>query len=288
MPPRHINHVQRSLLTASALLLLGCASDPGADPTTSGRPPDDPGVGHVHDLGVDPLDDTLFVASHHGVFRVDGGKATRVADRWQDTMAFTVVGPGHFLASGHPDMREDLPTHLGLIESTDSAKTWQPVSMQGEADLHAIEVGAGRVYAYDAISERLLTSTDRRTWSTLARIQVADLAADPSDGEHLLVATPNGTTLRARGGATMQPLRSAPDLRLVDWPTARQVVGLTADGDVVVSPDEGVTWQKVGSLDGPVHALAAAPDRWHVATDQGVLVSTDEGRTWELVLDTAP
>jgi hypothetical protein len=52
-------------------------------------------LGHVHGLGVDPGDDLLYVASHFGVFRVaEDGTRERVADRWQDTMGFAIVGPG--------------------------------------------------------------------------------------------------------------------------------------------------------------------------------------------------
>ena len=38
----------------------------------------------------------------------EDGEATRIADRFQDTMGFTVVGPSTFLGSGHPDSVEDL------------------------------------------------------------------------------------------------------------------------------------------------------------------------------------
>jgi hypothetical protein len=93
----------------------------------------------------------LYVAGHHGGFRVDGGAPVRVADRWQDTMAFTIAGPDTFLASGHPDLREGLPPHLGLIESTDAAETWKPLSLQGEADFHAIEIVGDRIYGYDEL-----------------------------------------------------------------------------------------------------------------------------------------
>ena len=125
-------------------------------------------VGHVHGLGVNPADGTLYVAGHYGVFRIEDGAPERVADRWQDTMAFTIAGPDTFLASGHPDLREDLPPHLGLIESTDAAQTWQHQSLQGEADFHALEVVGDRIYGYDATSGRLMTTTDRTTWETIA------------------------------------------------------------------------------------------------------------------------
>jgi hypothetical protein len=40
---------------------------------------------------------------------VERGQARRVADRYQDTMGFTVTGPDRFLGSGYPDGRDDLP-----------------------------------------------------------------------------------------------------------------------------------------------------------------------------------
>lgn len=72
---------------------------PATDAAVSGTPQP---LGHVHGLGVDPQDGDLYLASHFGVFRVVDGEPERVADRWQDTMGFAVVGSGHFLASGHP------------------------------------------------------------------------------------------------------------------------------------------------------------------------------------------
>jgi hypothetical protein len=77
-------------------------------PQESTIPPTGEGdaVGHVHRLGVDPADATLYIATHVGLLDLDESReATRVADRRQDTMAFTVVGPGHLLASGHPAPR---------------------------------------------------------------------------------------------------------------------------------------------------------------------------------------
>ncbi|KRF11463.1 hypothetical protein ASG90_17120 [Nocardioides sp. Soil797] len=73
-------------------------------------------MGHIHGLGVDPADGTLYAATHFGVMPIeDDGSTTRIADGWQDTMAFTIIGPNHFVGSGHPDLREDLPPHLGRI-----------------------------------------------------------------------------------------------------------------------------------------------------------------------------
>ena len=58
---------------------------------------------HVHGLGVNPADDQLYVATHTGLFRLDGETPVRIADRYQDTMGFTVAGQNRFLGSGHPE-----------------------------------------------------------------------------------------------------------------------------------------------------------------------------------------
>src|SRR5688572_9057293 len=57
----------------------------------------DPGVVHIHGLGINPGNGDLYAATHMGVFRIEDDKATRIADRHQDTMGFTVVGPDHFI-----------------------------------------------------------------------------------------------------------------------------------------------------------------------------------------------
>lgn len=126
------------LLTAAACLsaLVSC-SDGTPTPGPSSPPPF---VGHVHGLGVDPADQVLYVAGHGGVFRLTDGRLELVADRAQDTMGFTVVGPHHFLASGHPAPTDpDRPVHLGLVGVSEKGAVYQ------SADLGAHWIPAGRV-----------------------------------------------------------------------------------------------------------------------------------------------
>jgi hypothetical protein len=140
--------------------MAACGADSSTRTTATSGTTDQ--VGHVHGLGVNPADDTLYVASHLGVYRMDDGKRPiRIADRYQDTMGFTVVGPDRFLASGHRDLREDLPSSLGLIYSTDAARSWTALSLQGQADFHILEPAADRLYANDGISSRLLTTAGK-------------------------------------------------------------------------------------------------------------------------------
>ena len=266
-------------LTSALLVLTGCSGDSG---TPDGS--DENALGHVHGVGVDPGDGTLYVASHFGVFRVAKDRTReRVADRWQDTMGFAIVGPGHFLGSGHPDLREDLPSSLGLIESTDGAETWEPLSLQGDADFHAIEAVGDRIYAYDSHSGALLVSNDQATWETISRQPLYDLAAKSSEPTIVYATTDRGVLVVSRDGSEPSPVVGAPALTGIDWQPDGPLVGVAPDGTVMVS-DDTEAWRQAGQLDGPTEALDAVAGQWHAATQSGVYKSTDDGETWRLVL----
>ena len=120
--------LQRTRMAALLAVLLGltaCSAqkEDGASSGLAALPGTDPGLAHVHAVGVDPGDGTLYAASHHGVFRIPAsGDAVRIANRYQDTMGFTIIGRNHFLGSGHPDLRENLPSHLDSSKASTAAR----------------------------------------------------------------------------------------------------------------------------------------------------------------------
>jgi len=259
--------------------LSGCSTAPPA-PTS---PVGEQSFGHIHGLGIDPADNGLYVASHMGIFKQTRDGFERVADRWQDTMAFTVVGPDHFLASGHPDMREDKPVHLGLIESKDAAETWESLSLEGRADFHALEPAGERLYGYDSQTQTLMVTSDRREWQDLVQLPVVDLAADPNDAGTLMITDTSGRLMRMQAGREPQLVADAPRLVFIDWPEEDLLVGLAPEGSVHRSTDGGVSWQELRPIEGPPVALAVTTDRWYAATEQGIYVSEDQGSTWTSV-----
>ena len=147
-PPIIVWRIALAFRVALVVALAGGGCS-GTQPNPSRPATEDPGLVHVHGLGINPRDGALHAATHTGLFVVRDGGASRVADRFQDTMGFIVVGPDHFIASDHPDFRDPKllkagrPPLLGLVESRDGGRSREPASLLGEVDFHVLEAAHG-------------------------------------------------------------------------------------------------------------------------------------------------
>ena len=273
-----------------SLSVAACSSGPGdADPIGSSGP--ELGLEHVHGLGLDPADGVLYAATHYGVWRIpDEGAATRVADRFQDTMGFTVVGPGTFLGSGHPDFRmdPDLPTRLGLIRSEDAGETWESLSLGGEADFHVLRAVHGKVYGWEAGTGRVMVSgDDGATWDARGAVDLRDLAVSPAEPDTLLATTGTGPLRSEDGGRTWVPVAAAPVLVVLAWASPDSLYGVGPDGAVHHSADGGITWLARGHVGGEPEALAVARHDGAefllvAVSETGILSSSDGGASFAL------
>lgn len=282
--------------TATALLILAClfavaCGDDAEDGSTGESLPrvGDAGPIHVHGLGVNPADGALFVATHTGLFRAPRGqvRARRVADRFQDTMGFTVIGPDRFLGSGHPDGREGLPPFLGLIRSTDAGRTWQPVSLLGKRDFHVLEAAGSRVYGYGSDFESrqagLLVSEDGgRSWRERTSPEpLVSLAIDPSDPDRVVASGEDGLYASTDAGQGWRPLSDTPGL--LAWPEPEALFLVGVDGSVSQSSDAGLNWNSVGAVDSQPAAFESAGGELYVALHNGTVKrSRDGGRSWHV------
>jgi hypothetical protein len=270
-----------------ALTPLACGDE--ADESADGGPVvEDPGPVHVHGLGVNPADGALFVATHTGLFRAAPGArhAHRVADRYQDTMGFTVTGPDRFLGSGHPDGRDERPPFLGLIQSTDAGRSWRPVSLLGERDFHVLEAADERIYGYgsdfDTGEAALLVSDDGgRTWRERTTPEpLLSLAIDPNDPDHVVASGERGVYSSTDAGDGWRPLDTDPGL--LAW-TATGLYRVGFDGIVARSSNAGLLWKSAGEIGGQPAALDSAGDELYVARHDGTIKrSADAGKTWTI------
>lgn len=277
-------------LAATVAAVGGCGGEDenGGGANGGGVPISDPGPIHVHGLGVNPRDGALFIATHTGLFRADRdeSRASRVGDRYQDTMGFTVVGPDLFLGSGHPDARTGDPPFLGLIRSQDAGRTWEPVSLRGDADFHVLEASGDVVYGfgsdYDSRRIQFLVSADGgKTWDERHVPEpLIALAIHPRDAEHVVAAGERGLHESSDGGRRWRELGKEPGL--VDWQAADRLAMVTPRGETMTSRD-GRTWSRGAPLGGQPAAFEAERDGLYVALHDGTVKrSTDGGRSWAI------
>jgi hypothetical protein len=204
-------------------------------------------------------------------------------------MGFTVVGPDHFLGSGHPDFRDKqltLPDRrplLGLIESRDAGRSWRSLSLLGEADFHALQVAHGLVYGYDATGGRFMVSGDRRRWQMRSKLELTSFSVSPTDPELVVAATERSLVRSRDGGRYWQPIRGPAGL-LLDWERPDGLWAITEQGQLWHSTDAGANWRQRGKINGQPEAFLVHEAQLFVAVAQlGIVTSTDQGRSWQVL-----
>jgi hypothetical protein len=272
-------------LLVLGVVLAGC----GDDSQVTFAPPRGSGVGddgpqHVHGLGVNPSDDALMIATHSGLFRAAAGSdvAERVTDQRQDTMGFTVVGPDRFLGSGHPDLREDLPSLLGLIRSEDAGQSWEPVSLLGRADFHVLRAAGRRIYGVNATDGRLYVSADGgRSWAKRTPpAPLLDLAAQPGRPEQVVASSEDGLFVTDDAGASWRPMNREA-VGLLAWSRGDALHLVDGNGRVFLSADGGGSFRERGGVGGqPAAFVHDGADLYVALHTNEVKVSTDGGQSW--------
>lgn len=273
---------------AVAVVVLVVVARPKADTETTSSA--DQALAHVHGLGINPGDGDLYAATHFGLFRFAAdGKAKRVGDEVQDTMGFTVVGPDHFLASGHPAPNDERlrrpgrPPLLGLLESTDGGRSWQPVSLLGEADFHSLVAAHGSFYGYDSTGGRLMVSSDGKEWETRSQLPVSNIAVAPDDAAHLVATTERGLG-ESRDGGRSWGLTDGPQLAFLSWAPGQDLWGVAPTGETYRRVDE--RWEPRATLSGRPQAFLVNGNEAYAAvsapTGTAIYVSADQGASWLL------
>lgn len=263
-----------ALLVSTLALFAACSSSEGASRL--------PAEAHVHGIGVNPADGRIYLGTHGGLFRLDAEarKVAAVGDVRDDFMAFTVLGPDWFIASGHPSS-PGRTSNLGLIESRDGGRTWREIALAGQADFHALRAGEAGLFGYHSGGLLVTSSDGGKTWRSLAETEASDFVLD---GGALVVATPRGLSRTQDGGRTWTSL-SGPRIAFLSGPIEGTLWGLTADGAAFRSSDGGIEWERRGSVTARPAAFLAHDDALYVATVEGeVLRSSDGGASWQRLL----
>ena len=175
-----------------------------------------------------------------------------------------------------------------MIESRDAGRTWEPISLLGDADFHVLRFSGERVYGYDASHSRLMVSADRgRSWQERETPgQLVDLAIDPADSQHVIASAAGelvqGLYESQDAGGTWR-LVGGP-VGLLGWAKTGPVYILDLSGEVFTSPRVGRSLHHVGAIGGePAAFLAHSPEELYAALHDGTIKrSIDDGKTWEV------
>ena len=244
--------MRRSAALLALLALAGCG-DAGGPPPAGALVDPEAESPLLSSLEVEPGSGALVVTTNRGLFRLPPGedpervRATLTLNGRSEPvgrrMEVLPLAPGKLLGSGHPNRRQAPFESLGLLRSEDGGRTWKVVSRLDNADLHRMVVKHGRLYAYDALTGALVTSTDGgRTLDEAVTPQepMVELEVDPDDAEHVLLAS-DRTIYRSRdGGDHWRPVDRAKGTRLA-WPEDDALYRADGDGVVAVSADAGET-----------------------------------------------
>ncbi|QDG87092.1 F510_1955 family glycosylhydrolase [Pseudarthrobacter sp. NIBRBAC000502770] len=270
---------------AASLVLTLSACAPATGPAVPTPPQNAANTlpsAHIHGLSVNGETGQVLLATHEGLYDVSKKPAVKVGPT-NDLMGFApAMDQGVFYASGHPGQGSSLPSPLGLIKTSDGGKTWEQLSRQNESDFHALTTTKSGIVAFDGA---LRTSTDGKTWKTVAAgFMPAVLAGNPYS-DTVLATTQEGVQRSTDGGATWALDKSAPIIQFAAFASAKEAIGAAPDGTVYYSEDAGSTWKQTGKITGEVQAVAATegtdgnPWIW-AATSTGLVVSTDGGTTF--------
>lgn len=273
------------LATASILVLAACGGGSQEDFIAGAGD-----LGHIHDLALGD-DGMLLVASHSGLYRIEGpSRAVRIGVV-HDLMSMTVLPDGDILASGHPNLLleefrvEDRPPFLGLARSTDGGRNWDELDLLGEADFHALVPAGDGLFAAET-SGNIWYQDPNAGWSTLGAVEARDLAIDPSDAQRQLAPDYDGTIWTSDDGArSWTPSTEAPALIEIEWIEADLILGVTEAGSVWSAEDPAGPWIEIAA--GPADVETFYVDdsgSWWITVHGGEISrSGDQGRSWTAV-----
>lgn len=271
----------RATVTAAmGLTLLFWACGPGADEGAG------LGISHVHGLAVDG--DTLYVATHNGLFVRDGGGWSRRSEDAADHMGFTFVSEDLLFRSGHPEGGGN----LGVQRSTDGGRTWETVSnvLSSPVDFHAMAGGGDPLVLYGWSGGLHRAIDDPTAWDSVTARGLPEgmgaLAVSASVGD-VYASTDQGLHRSSDRGETWERVSERVVFALAVSHDGEFLYGSAPrDPGVFRSTDGGSSWEDVSEgleAEETIVALAASSDGRRVVTadaNGSLWRSEDGGSSW--------
>jgi photosystem II stability/assembly factor-like uncharacterized protein len=257
------------IIAIVAIFLIGSSLIKEPSPSIDSSVDDDPRIidwRHVHGVGLDPTDNSIFYIATHGDFyqSISGTPPVKVDKVRADYMAFNAPPvPGVPLyASGHPSTGGN----TGLIKSNDGGITWEHVSnvIEPPVDFHAMTISKQNpetIIGFDSGARGLFKTIDAgQTWETLEPPEyVSALAISPDASEVIFAGTGNGIFKSDDGGKTWIHLNAYQklDVFALAFDNEGKLFASVKTFGIVQSDDFGDSWEDFESVDLTVTSIAA-------------------------------
>lgn len=272
-----------------------------AQPSTDSSEQQPVDMPHIHGLGYSPDGMQLIVPAHIGLLVYENAEWHQPDIPAHDYMGFSPIDKG-FFSSGHPDLRTDYESLLGLIKSEDGGRTITTLAFEGESDFHLLAAGyrSHAVYVVNAspnseLGEGLYFTLDEgQTWQRSgaqglpsAPIQIA---AHPDDSNTVAIATERGLWLSTNNGDSFEPVSSSEPVTAVTFDLNSDALYFgyqslhkldLATGEITTIPTPSL------ASDDPVSYIATNPMSSALAVTthaRDVFVTTD-GSRWLQIAD---
>jgi photosystem II stability/assembly factor-like uncharacterized protein len=246
---------------------------------------------HYHGLAVDPADPSrLYLATHHGFYRVGADGMATSLSQVQDFMGFTPhpTDPSILYASGHPSNGGN----LGFLMSADGGANWTQISpgLDGPVDFHQMDVSPADPQVIYGVYRGIQVSRDGgKNWSMAGPPPqgLIALAASARSADRLYGATQNGLAISDDASATwqMKDFGGEAVSMVATGPKDALYAYVVGQGLMVAKEENPSDWTLVSS-DQRIQLHIAIDGRdpnrmFAIAHKSGIIQSNDGGKSWQ-------
>lgn len=182
---------------------------------------------HVHGLAYAVDGRALLIASHGGLVAYRNGQWRQTGDGTYDLIGLSVTKDAIY-SSGHGPSDRAVGDPIGLVKSTDGGKTWQRLTLAGEAEFHVMDVSfeSGAIYV----------------------VNVAANSQMPRPGVYF--SRDDGTSWKRCAAAGL----GTPIIRIAAHPISPSMVAVATESGIYISQNFGEAFHRIGPSE-PVSAI---------------------------------